>query len=147
MTKTKEETRIDLGDSLKDAIIKIGEGNPGALTVCMSLSSMTPTVDPDSGLGPWTYILFLDSLNIYGPRIWMLFKDVCAENIVTTIAILRATQLGFIARDNLKHAIDYHGDGIGVADAIRMVEERLPRFGKGMQEPTINNKNNIKEGG
>jgi hypothetical protein len=37
--------------------------------------------------------MLLDSLGIYGPNVWVIFKDVCEQNHARMLAVLRATQL------------------------------------------------------
>ncbi len=122
--------RIQLTDSPKDMIIKLSDGNPGAVSVLMQLLTRSAAVDPDSAFGPFTYLLNLNAFGIYGPRIWMLYKDVCHEDIVSTMAVLRATQLGIITRATLKHAIDNYGDGLSVSSIMEQVKKELPDFGK-----------------
>ena len=93
------------------------------------LIERSKAVDPDAIMGPFTNLLSLDSLGIYGSRIWQLYKDVCKEDIATTIAVLRAThQLGIISKDVLNHAIDHRGQGLDLNDTILKVKERLPNF-------------------
>jgi hypothetical protein len=36
-------------------------------------------------------IMLLDSLGIYGPNVWVIFKDVCEQNHARMLAVLRAT--------------------------------------------------------
>jgi len=38
------------------------------------------SIDPDSNFGGLGPLLLLDTLSIYGPRIWQLYKDVCARS-------------------------------------------------------------------
>ena len=66
--------RVQLSDTILDVITKMVEGNPGALAVLCGVLNR----HPNDGL---LYILRLDTLGIYGPRIWMLMKDVCGEDI------------------------------------------------------------------
>lgn len=121
--------RITLDMSAADAITAISEGNPGAVTVCAGIFRDGPTIDPDAGpmggLGP---LLNMDSLGIVGPRIWMLYKDVCGERLDVTIAMLRAWQLGFVSDRELLHSIDNRGDGVDVVGLCAQVQERLPGF-------------------
>jgi len=122
-------TRIELNDTLTDVLVKMAEGNPGAITALTAIYKAEPTADPKSfwqGLGG---ILNLDSLEIYGPRIWMLFSDVCDRDPVAMLAVLRANQLGFLNATALNHAIDNRGYGIDVVDLHRQVKNRLSEFG------------------
>ncbi len=120
--------RIQLNDSMLDVVSKMSEGNPGALTVCMELLRETENIDKDSALGGLGTILSLDSFNIYVSRIWMLYKDVCKQDIVKTIAVLRACQLGILTRTSLNYAIDNYGRGIDVESLYKQVKAKLPNF-------------------
>ena len=122
-------TRIRLDMTMMDSIIAMVEGNPGALRVCLELLQDGGAIDPDSALGGFGKLLDLDTLGIYGPRIWMLYKDVCGEDLVKTVAALRAHQLGKLTRDTLDHAIDNYGQGLDCDSILASVQERLPRFG------------------
>jgi hypothetical protein len=123
--------RITLTDNIQDIVAKLSEGNPGALTVCMGILEKAQTIDPDAAMSGLMSLLKLDSLGVYGPRIWMLYKDVCGEDLVTTLAYLRAWQLGHITREQLDHAIDNYGEGLDKEQVIGAVKKELPRFGRG----------------
>lgn len=121
-------TKLKLDDTVQDMVIKISEGNPGALTVCLDILKKGKSIDPDgfdSGIGS---LLLFDSLSLYGSQIWMLYKDVCGEDLTKTVAMLRAWQLGFISEDNLKHAINNYGNGIDKDGLYKQVKDRLPNF-------------------
>lgn len=122
-------TRIRLTDTGLSMITKMSEGNPGALRVLMELLQHGAAIDPDATMGGgFASILDLDTLELYGPRIWMLYKDVCQEKLRLTIAVLRARQLGFTSDTAIKHAVDNRGDGLDVIALVAKVEERLPKF-------------------
>lgn len=124
------KTRIELTDSEMSATLKLADGNPGAATVCCELLKNGEKIDPDSMLGGLGCLLSLDTHGIYGASIWMLYKDVCGEDLPKTIAVLRSVQLGFLEESKLIHAIDNRGDGIVVDDLYALVKERLPLFGR-----------------
>lgn len=113
---------------MPEILAKISDGNPGALNVCVRLLKDGAEIDPDDALGPLGAILQLDSIGIYGSRVWMLYKDVCGQRLPEMVALLRATQLGFLSPDALDHAISNYGDGIMVDDMMNQVQERLPKF-------------------
>jgi hypothetical protein len=121
-------TKIELTDNGISATNKISEMNPGAMKVCISLLENAEEVDPDNALGGIGCLLSLDAHGIYGASIWMLYKDVCGEDIVKTIAVLRSVQLGLLEESKLIHAIENRGDGIIVDDLYNLVKERLPAF-------------------
>lgn len=123
--------RIKGTDTPMDVVVKMVDGNPGATSVCMRLIQEGNAIDPGSSLGGLNIILMLDTFEVYGSRIWMLYKDVCGEDIVKTTAVIRAHQLGIITRAALNHAIDNYGRGIDVDELLVKVKEALPAFGKG----------------
>ena len=122
-------SRIGLGDTQISIFLKMSDGNPGALSVMMQLLEKGGQIDPDSFMGGLGAILSMDTLEIYGSEIWMLYKDVCGENIVNMCAVLRAHQLGYITYNQIKHAINNRGEGLDVASELKKVKERLPKFG------------------
>jgi len=67
--EVKEMATIALTDSPQDVFWKLSKGNPGALTVLLEITQIEP---------PLSFIqtLRFDDLGIYGPRIWMLYKDI-----------------------------------------------------------------------
>jgi hypothetical protein len=96
-----QNTRVKLNDTFVEIVVKLAEGNPGAITVMAQLAKVNEEVDPLSFMGPYGPILALDSHGIYGPHIWILYKEICGESIPRTIAILRAVQLGFLKEQDL----------------------------------------------
>ena len=122
--------RIVLEDSIKSMIIKLGGGNPGALKVCCDLFVGTATIDPDACFGEASALLALDKYEIYEERIWMLYKDVCQENLTNMIGILRAVQLGLLAISTLNKAIDNRGIGVDIEGTLELVQKKLPNFNK-----------------
>lgn len=126
-----DNTRITLDDNMQGAVIKLSDGNPGAVNVLMQLLTTEEVIDPDSVLGPLGTILHLDSHGIYGSRIWMLYKDVCGENLNILVGICRAVQLGILGDSKLDHAIDNNGCGVNIEETMRAVKEQLPDFNLG----------------
>lgn len=64
--------RIKLEMSTLDMFMALSEGNPGALNVLMQLMK---------GQHGFMHVLMCDTKRLYGSRIWMLYKDICGENI------------------------------------------------------------------
>jgi hypothetical protein len=98
--------RIQLDDSMMSALMKMCEGNPGGLNVLMELVRQVPCIDPACALGGLHYVLQLDDLGLYGPKIWMLFKDVCGQKIEGIVVLFRAWQLGHLSATELRRIID-----------------------------------------
>lgn len=101
----------------------MADGNPGALKVCCELLKRGEEIDPDSLLGGLGNILSLDSAGIYGEHIWILYKDICGEDLVKMCAVLRSRQLGFISDPLAVKPGEVDG-------LLAQVKERLPKFGK-----------------
>lgn len=123
-------SRIQLEDDMTATLIKMAEGNPGAATVLMGIIKDCEKIDPDSAFGGLGVILSLDTYGIYGPRIWMLYKDVCEQDLIKTLAVLRGVQLGLLDEAILSNAIDNRGAGLDVNDILDLVRKELPEFGK-----------------
>lgn len=98
--------RIQVNHSLQDIIIKMADGNPGAIRVLMELISNAERIDPQDMFGPLGPLLSLDTLDVYADRIWMFYKDVCRCNLVDMIGLQRAEQLGLLTATRLIRAID-----------------------------------------
>jgi len=124
-----DKNRLKLTDSTLGAVAKVAEANPGAITVACEVLCRAEAIDPDDAFGGMGVILTLDGLGIYGPRIWMFYKDVCKQNLVSMLGILRAHQLGYLSEESLNQAIDNYGDGVDVEVLVAKVKEYLPRFG------------------
>lgn len=122
------KTKIEPSDTVPAILMKMSEGNPGAITVCAQILTKGAEIDPDDAMGGIGKILSLDTLGLYGSKIWMLFKDVCGQNIHRTLAVLRGWQLGFISSEMVRHAVDNRGEGLDLVDICRQVKERLPKF-------------------
>ena len=120
--------RLNLEMTLSDCIAAVAGGNPGAISVCVQAIKNGAKIDPDSAFGGLAIIMDFDTYNITGERVWMLYKDVCRENLNDMMTVLRATQLGFVDIETVQHAIDNRGAGLDIVECRRMVKERLPRF-------------------
>ena len=116
---------LDIGPL--DAITRLADGNPGAMTVMMLIVKNVANIDPATGdIGWYVHLSALDSIGLYGPDIWMLYKDVCGLNLPKVIALLRAVQFGMISGDELRHAVQNEGVGINVDDIVANILEELP---------------------
>ncbi|QSW90730.1 hypothetical protein J0383_07940 [Flavobacterium endoglycinae] len=126
-----KNNKIQLGDSTMKAVVKMADGNYGAVTPLLELLE-SDHIDPDNALGGIGVLLFLDSLGIYGTDLYVLYSDICGQDIVKMIAVLRATQMGIFETWTLKDACsrqDFSGrDLVPVNELYEKVKERLPRF-------------------
>jgi hypothetical protein len=120
--------------TVQDAMMLLADGNPGAIRAMCALAKCASTADPGNFLGPFGPVFLLDSAGIYGSAIWILYKDVCGENAVRTLAVLRSGQLGIIPAERLTQVISAHMERTAAefdADLVwTQVCERLPAFQK-----------------
>ena len=122
--------RLDLADNGSAIIMKMADGNPGAIGVMMDILKHAEEIDPDNILGCTGTLFSLDSYGIYGSDIWMLYKDICEQDLYSMLALLRAVQLGFCHVDELIAAIRNGEMQQGrLVELIFKVQERLPNFG------------------
>jgi len=114
-----------------DVIKVMSDGNPGSLTALMHLLDNGATIDPDGFMGGLGAIMSLDTLEIYGHEIYMLWDYVCNRDTGKMIAIIRAWQFGQLAGctpEGIKHAIENNGEGLDLDDVVKAVEAELPNF-------------------
>ena len=131
--------RIKLHDNTTDVVVKMSNGNPGAMNVIALLLKQADRIDEYDAMGGFGKILLLDSFEIYGTDIYVLYNDICGRDLVKMIAVLRATQMGMFSSSILKdacHRQDYSGrDMVPVDELYDKVKEQLPLFGN--QEPKV----------
>ena len=95
-------SRFKLNDSILDTVIKMSDGNPGAMMALTELVKDNNIIDQDSVLGPLGAVLYLDQNEIYGTDIYILFNDKCNKSTRKLIMLLRVCQLGEFSRNRLK---------------------------------------------
>ena len=126
--------RIEMCDTLTDVMVKMSEGNPGALRVLCEAAKDNAAIDPDAAMAGLNGILALDSLHLYGSDIWVLYKDICGEDLTRMIGLLRGWQLGFIAPGDITTAVRLRQRGEPVPNSLDVdavmaqVRKRLPNF-------------------
>ena len=121
-------SKIELQDTAQDIIVKMSEGNSGALSVCVLTLKTGSDIDPDGFMGGMGALLGMDTLGIYGSKIWMLYKDVCGSNLSVMLAILRANQLGFLSTSELMASIENRGNDLDIDSICKQVQKNLPNF-------------------
>ncbi len=65
---------IQLSDTIPNILVKMSEGNPGALSVLMEIIA----AKKEAAI---MLILTLDNLDIRGQYIWVGFKDYCEQDL------------------------------------------------------------------
>jgi hypothetical protein len=118
-----------LSMSTLDIIVALAEGNIGAVRALTEIIGVAERVDPDSALGAAGPLFGLDTADIYGSRIWILYKDVCGQRADKVIGLLRAVQLGILRERDLKAALEQPpAINLEVDTIIAQVQERLKGF-------------------
>ena len=120
--------RIELNDSLCSIVMKMAGFNLGAEIVLLRLLNDGDNINPDTNRGGLEAIFVLDILGIYGSKIWMLYKDVCRENLIYMMGLLRAYQLGMLTQAEILSAID-NQSSLNVAEYIAKIQASFPNFG------------------
>jgi hypothetical protein len=136
MPKAAELHRLTPNDTLVEAAAKLVDGNPGAAhAVAALIHAASAGVDPGQPFGPHGPLFALDELELYGPDIWCLFKDVCGQDALLLTALLRGWRLGLVRREQLVAASRRAPTPLGVAplsvlSVLAQVMTQLPRFGR-----------------
>ena len=71
--KIMAKKRITADMSIDDMVVTMSEGNPGALTCMVNMLNYNPMALLD--------ILFFDTMEIYGSKIYMLWNDCCGRDM------------------------------------------------------------------
>lgn len=79
--------------NMMDMMMVLSEGNPGALTILTKMMN-----DPRSIMD----ILLLDSLDIRGSKIWMLYSDSCDKNVGKFNRTLMALRSGAYTQEEIQ---------------------------------------------
>lgn len=82
--------RIRAGMTPEGILSVMSGGNPGAINVMLKLLETASKAQMDMGFSGIMLLFHLDTMQIYGSNIWILYKDICEENISTMIDIIQA---------------------------------------------------------
>lgn len=128
-------SKIKLEDTTMDVIKKMSDGNPGAIGVVMQIINKGAEIDPQDFMGGMGAVLMLDTCEVYGTDIYVLFNDKCDSDIRKTIMIIRAVQLGLFDRIKFKNMCADQMREINLTsdewkDLDHSVCKKLPQFQK-----------------
>lgn len=132
------QERIKLEMTVKEAIVAMADGNPGAISVMAGILKEGPIIDPDCE--SFFHILGLDSLGIYGSQIWVLFKDLCEQSYLNLLTVLRANQCGILDEGLFHESMKRGCFPMAFGTLRKQVQEVLPNFG---QSASIDNSNQM----
>lgn len=123
--------RIAENDNALDALVKLWDGQSAALDVMLALLERSALIDPDNASEGFGAVLALDSLGIYGRDIWKLYSEVCSEDLILMVALMRAAQLHIISAASLKNELRNPGHtGLNLRQTLLRVQTQLPAFGR-----------------
>ena len=80
---------INLHDTVRDAVMKLSAGNPGAATVCAQIVQ----ADPVTG---FMDLLHMDDMGMKGPAIWVGYKDFAGQDLNKFIKAIRSRDTAMI---------------------------------------------------
>lgn len=95
-------SRIKLEDTTLSTIAKMSDGNPGAMMAMLEIIKNHDKIDPQAAFGGLGAIMMLDTWEIYGSSIYILYNDKCGKNVRRMLMLMRATQLGIFPHWKLK---------------------------------------------
>lgn len=105
------EQRLKLEDSIQDAVIKMSDGNPGAINVLMPLIMNKED---------FHLVLHLDSIGLYGSNIYKLANDCCNNDMDKFKTVLSAWAKSKVTRSEIIKNV------VNVGLRGKPVEEWLP---------------------
>lgn len=128
-------SRLELSDTGMDVIGKMAEGNPGAISAMMNILEKHESIDPQSMMGGLGALMILDTWEIYGTDIYVLWSDKCNRDVRQMLMIMRATQLGLFPSSKLKEMAGDQSRQIDLTDEEwtdldEKVCEQLERFAR-----------------
>ncbi len=131
-------TRLTIDMTVMDAVLVMGEENPGAITTLVDLIRVSQICDPYYFAGVLGPMLALDSHGIYGSKIWVLRKDVCNGSLLNMLTLMRCCQMGVIGYDTANEEISRVENGqrtvLNFKDLLQRLQTHLPNFGKNYTE-------------
>jgi hypothetical protein len=95
-------SRIELNDTSVGAVMKMAEGNPGAMSAMMEILKEHDAIDPQAFMGGIGAIMMLDTWEIYGSEIYILWSDKCERDVRKMLMIMRSCQMGNFSHNKLK---------------------------------------------
>lgn len=115
-TPIRGRPRLELTDTSTDCVMKMAEGNPGAITALMEILTQHNAIDPQAAMGGMGAILILDTWEIYGSSIYVLWSDKCGKDVRKLLMLMRATQLGFFSQTKLQEMAADQGFKVNLSD-------------------------------
>lgn len=93
--------KLEFKDNFSDMILKLSEGNPGAMTTLFEILKYKDN-DPLKFLGTF---LVIDTMELYGRHLYMLWNDCCNRNVKKVLDVIKGYQLGEITNYDINQRI------------------------------------------
>jgi len=84
-------TRINANTPAAETIFTMSDGNPGAITCMLEMFQSSTTAQQD--------ILFFDSMEIYGSKIYMLWNDCCGRDMAKLAQTIQYLKFNNISKE------------------------------------------------
>ncbi len=116
-------SKIKLNDDINDIIVKLSDGNPGAMSMLFGIIKHKE----DDFVDLLSIFLTIDKMGLYGSHLYMLWNDCCNRDTEKTIQVIYAYQKGLIKESDIIERIKNVGYGrsfndlLGVEDNLRMM--------------------------
>ena len=128
-------SRLKLEDNGMDVMVKMSDGNPGALTALMDIMKNAEEIDPQGAFGGMGAVMLLDGWEIYGTDIYILYSDKCNRDVRKMLMLMRATQMGMFSNEKLKEMASDQMRQVNLTeeemtDLDNQVCERLEEFAR-----------------
>jgi hypothetical protein len=124
------ECRLDLTESIVQAIQKLSGGNAGSMRALLHLKQISPQVDPFGGPNGEMTLMLFDSFGIWDDKIDKHWAYVCGRDTTKMIAVMVACQqggLGGASREAIHKAIDGQTK-LDFGAIMREVQAAVPGF-------------------
>ncbi len=89
--------KLTANDTTMDLMVKMGEGNPGAMMACMELFKM--------GSSGVVTILNLDDIGLYGEKLYMLWSDCCGRDAEKVVKVVKARNFGKLSDQDIRDRV------------------------------------------
>lgn len=122
MSTATKPPRITEGMDLFGAVLAIGEGNPGAISVLSEL------IKQNEQIGTITLHL-ADQMDIRGPLLWMLYSDFAKTHMRMAALLVLCDELGLCTPEELQRDIEIsRRTGSGPSVFIETALQQLPNY-------------------
>lgn len=107
-------SKIEMSDNFGEIIIKLSEGNPGAMSFLFEIAKAKNN-DPSQFLGTF---LVLDTIKLYGSYLYMLWNDCCERNLEKSLKVIELYQNGKVTDLDINERIKNVGYGKSFDDLL-----------------------------